>query len=652
MRKSTAMNDCTNRQKTFGLAPMVSALLRAFSTLDLVPRSVTKKPPATPSAIHFEAMEPRILLAADPLLAVNAAISTPGEADHYNFTLSSETKVVFDSLTNNASINWSLEGANGRLVNQRSLAASDASGLSSSPAIALAAGDYTIAVNGSMGATGPYGFRLLDLQRADGITYGAGVTGWISPANETDAYKFDATAGDHFFLDVTGRSGGDLTWRLLDPVGQQVFGPTAMNSASQDVDLPSLAASGTYTLLIEGSVGAPEAAFYSFTAQLLPPDNVPAPATTNTWVGPAGGDWNVAANWSKGAVPIATDNVYIGLPTGHAVVVTSGTVTVNSLTCEGDLTLSGGAMMNLNGVSKVKGSLVLAGGTLGGTGALTVVDRLNVTAASTLSGARALITQGVSLITSRLNFHGTWFNQGTLTLSDSGRIVFGAHSGGTNTLVNAAGAMLNLDGSDGEPLAYSSGTAIISNAGRLSHSASGTHSISSGINFHNTGQVTVLAGTLSINGSGRDNGAYNVASDGTCNFGGGTRTLGGFMPVIVEGTGALQVTGGTTYLNSVIVFGSGNFNVAGGTLAGSGTITSNMTLSSGTVGGTGGTLTTAGTSVVTGGISFSGGQTWVNAGVLTVSGGGYINFGANGGGSNTLVNAAGATLNLNSSSSD
>ncbi|HNK18160.1 MAG TPA: LEPR-XLL domain-containing protein, partial [Piscinibacter sp.] len=242
MRKSTAMNDCTNRQKTFGLAPMVSALLRAFSTLDLVPRSVTKKPPATPSAIHFEAMEPRILLAADPLLAVNAAISTPGEADHYNFTLSSETKVVFDSLTNNASINWSLEGANGRLVNQRSLAASDASGLSSSPAIALAAGDYTIAVNGSMGATGPYGFRLLDLQRADGITYGAGVTGWISPANETDAYKFDATAGDHFFLDVTGRSGGDLTWRLLDPVGQQVFGPTAMNSASQDVDLPSLAA--------------------------------------------------------------------------------------------------------------------------------------------------------------------------------------------------------------------------------------------------------------------------------------------------------------------------------------------------------------------------------------------------------------------------
>ncbi|HNK18159.1 MAG TPA: CARDB domain-containing protein, partial [Piscinibacter sp.] len=425
-----------------------------------------------------------------------------------------------------------------------------------------------------------------------------------------------------------------------------------MNSASQDVDLPSLAASGTYTLLIEGSVGAPEAAFYSFTAQLLPPDNVPAPATTNTWVGPAGGDWNVAANWSKGAVPIATDNVYIGLPTGHAVVVTSGTVTVNSLTCEGDLTLSGGAMMNLNGVSKVKGSLVLAGGTLGGTGALTVVDRLNVTAASTLSGARALITQGVSLITSRLNFHGTWFNQGTLTLSDSGRIVFGAHSGGTNTLVNAAGAMLNLDGSDGEPLAYSSGTAIISNAGRLSHSASGTHSISSGINFHNTGQVTVLAGTLSINGSGRDNGAYNVASDGTCNFGGGTRTLGGFMPVIVEGTGALQVTGGTTYLNSVIVFGSGNFNVAGGTLAGSGTITSNMTLSSGTVGGTGGTLTTAGTSVVTGGISFSGGQTWVNAGVLTVSGGGYINFGANGGGSNTLVNAAGATLNLNSSSSD
>ena len=48
---------------------------------------------------------------------------------------------------------------------------------------------------------------LLDLAKADGIVSGTAVTGQISPANETETYKFDANAGDHFFLDVTGRSG-------------------------------------------------------------------------------------------------------------------------------------------------------------------------------------------------------------------------------------------------------------------------------------------------------------------------------------------------------------------------------------------------------------------------------------------------------------
>lgn len=251
MRRSSIKNDRPDRQKSFALTPMVSALKRAFNALEYRPRAVARKSPdiqrpvvSTP-AIRFEPLEPRVLLAADPVIAVSDAISASGETDHHNFTVASDIKVVFDSLTNDPNLNWSLDGPNGTVVNARSFAASDSTGLSGSPAMDLAAGDYTITVNGSAGATGAYGFRLLDLQKANGIAQGTAVTGQINPAKETDAYKFNATAGDHFFLDVTGRSGGDLTWQLLDPSGQQVFGSTTMNSAGQDIDLPSLAATGT-----------------------------------------------------------------------------------------------------------------------------------------------------------------------------------------------------------------------------------------------------------------------------------------------------------------------------------------------------------------------------------------------------------------------
>ncbi|MFO1403439.1 MAG: CARDB domain-containing protein [Azonexus sp.] len=636
---------------------------RAFCALDFPQRAPTKqstdaqKPASAPSAIRFEPMEARVLLAADPVLAVTGAISTPGETDHYTFTVASDTKVVFDSLTNDPNLNWSLDGPGGNVVNERSFPSSDSTGLSGSPAITLAAGDYSIAVDASLDATGPYGFRLLDLAKADGIVSGTAVTGQISPANETETYKFDANAGDHFFLDVTGRSGGDLTWQLLDPSGQQIFGPTAMNSASQDIDLASLPATGTYSLLVEGKIGASETANYSFTAQLLPPDYVPPtePVTTNTWIGTVGGNWNLASNWSKGTVPVATDNVFIGLPAGQTVTLSSGTVTVNSLTCNADLTLSGGATLNLNGISKINGNVNLSAGTLGGTGALTVVGSFNVTATNTLNGTGTLTTQGTSVVTGTINLTGgkTWVNQGTLTVGGAGAINFGYASGGTNTLTNAAGATLNLSSSAGVPLTFYTGTAIFNNAGTLNHTVSGTHSINGAVAFNNSGTVNVSAGTLSIDSGGSDWGAYSIAAGAGCNFNGGTRTLGEGWNV--DGDGAISITGGVTNVIGWVIC-DGNLTLAGGTLGGTGTLlvhgsfyvtaTSYMT-------GTG-TLITAGTSriesiVANASLNISGGRTWSNQGTLTIAGDDYINFGAYGGGTNTLINEYWATLNLSSS---
>ncbi len=44
----------------------------------------------------------------------------------------------------------------------------------------------------------------------------------------------------------------------------------------------------------------------------------------------AGGDWNTAATWVGGSIPIATDNVVI--PSGSAVTIASATGVTNSCT--------------------------------------------------------------------------------------------------------------------------------------------------------------------------------------------------------------------------------------------------------------------------------------------------------------------------------
>src|SRR5262249_41442991 len=50
---------------------------------------------------------------------VDSAVTQPGQLNNYTFTVASETGAVFDSLTNDSNLNWSLSGPAGTLVNQR-----------------------------------------------------------------------------------------------------------------------------------------------------------------------------------------------------------------------------------------------------------------------------------------------------------------------------------------------------------------------------------------------------------------------------------------------------------------------------------------------------------------------------------------------------
>src|SRR5439155_215064 len=79
-----------------------------------------------------------------------------------------------------------------------------------------------------------------------------------------------------FFFDFQSASNSLTYWRLLDPFGRAVFGPKLMTGASGDVDVTTLAFTGTYTLLIEGQIGAgTDTTSYRFNAQRIADDVTP-----------------------------------------------------------------------------------------------------------------------------------------------------------------------------------------------------------------------------------------------------------------------------------------------------------------------------------------------------------------------------------------
>ncbi|HNI80523.1 MAG TPA: CARDB domain-containing protein, partial [Rhodocyclaceae bacterium] len=200
----------------------------------------------------FEPLEPRVLLDGTPsvpITRIDGSIDVAGETDRYGFTLSNDARIVFDSLTNSNSFTWSLSGPRGDVVSSRAFAQSDAD--NAQPVLQLAAGDYTLSVDGVMDTTGNYAFRLIDLNAARAIDAEVPVTATLETGYQTDAFAFDAAAGDRFVFDNTGDT-INATWRLIDPFGAQI----GSNHGFGDFDSGSLAATGRYTLLVEGRIGA------------------------------------------------------------------------------------------------------------------------------------------------------------------------------------------------------------------------------------------------------------------------------------------------------------------------------------------------------------------------------------------------------------
>ncbi|HAV62349.1 MAG TPA: hypothetical protein DCY13_08305, partial [Verrucomicrobiales bacterium] len=220
--------------------------------------------------------------------AVSGMIAYAGDEDRYSFQLAAPATMYFDSRTSSSSLNWTLTGPPGTVVNARGFNNSDSES-SSDPLLPLPAGDYTLVIRGSGSNTGAYEFALLNLADATLIAPSTVIANHAFPRRTTDLYQFTANSGDVMSFDrLTLVNGGSPYWRLVDPYGKIVWA-THFN----DVNNVTLPATGNYTLMVEGTISGGSATSYSF--QLLPQGGTPPPAFTGTPLTLGAGITNVLA---------------------------------------------------------------------------------------------------------------------------------------------------------------------------------------------------------------------------------------------------------------------------------------------------------------------------------------------------------------------
>ncbi len=176
------------------------------------------------------------------------SLAVDGQVDSYAFTLAESKLLYFDALTNNSTLQWSLNRSLGTLVDGMSFTATDASN-NPSPVLDLPAGTYQLNVGASSGVPGAYSFVLRDLAAANPLALGVEVDSELDPANETDLYQFTGMAGQSLFVDVVSTSNSGIPYKLVDPYGRVVLATNRMDD--QEAMLPI---SGTYTLLVEGPI--------------------------------------------------------------------------------------------------------------------------------------------------------------------------------------------------------------------------------------------------------------------------------------------------------------------------------------------------------------------------------------------------------------
>ncbi|MEX0811999.1 MAG: hypothetical protein WD048_07260, partial [Chitinophagales bacterium] len=249
-------------------------------------------------------------------------------------------------------------------------------------------------------------------------------------------------------------------------------------------------------------------------------------AANRTWIAPANGDWNVAANWSGGAVPVAGDDVFFdGSSTFDCDINTN--VNVNSISVANTYT---GTISQYNFTIDVAGAMTFSGGTfIGGTANISCGGTFTLDGTNFTSTTQRLLVSGVGsnfVFTAPATFAA---NTGTVVLENNKTI-----SGNSITFYN---------------LEFRNGTFDFSG---------NTHVVNNNINYEVSAPVILNNGTLQLHG---DLNINNPSGAGT----GGTATI--------EFVGAADQN-----VNSSVALGQGKtpnitINKAGGDLVINGNFT-------------------------------------------------------------------------------
>ncbi len=288
------------------------------------------------------------------------------------------------------------------------------------------------------------------------------------------------------------------------------------------------------------------------------------------WALDADGFWDVAANWSGGVVPQASDYVVLDRPAGHYVVTyRSGNVTLSRLDSAETLLVTGGTL-GVAQRSTLHGDVTVTGGTIEGPGDF-VVDGLLRWEGGNMHGPGRTVANGGLLLSGpsgKVLDARTLDNAGDASWRDAGPIVgyFGA------TVNNLAGATFRAesDAALGYVCCLGAGPTF-NNFGTFRKTGGTNATTFTSTAFNNAGVVEVLTGSFVLGGgtSGASSGAFQLAAGAAWDLAGANYRLDG--GTIVTGAGLVRQTGGALTLTADVAVP--NFTLANGNVLGPGRLT-------------------------------------------------------------------------------
>ncbi|HEX8073006.1 MAG TPA: LamG-like jellyroll fold domain-containing protein [Pyrinomonadaceae bacterium] len=396
------------------------------------------------------------------------------------------------------------------------------------------------------------------------------------------------------------------------------------------------------------------------------------------WINPAGGNWNVAANWRDAAganrVPGASDNAVIDLDGNYTVTLnvnaTVSTLTIGRAASVGTQTLANAAQSltvtdggfiaatgvyaqsggntTLTGTYAINGAFNQSGGNLFGVhtfagsgaynwsgGALRGGGGVTTLAAGFQTNIAGTATKGLLHGSSGTGGHRL-VNNGTVTWTGTGTITAGDGS----TITNNAGGVFDAQ-SDAAFTYFNFGSVptFTNQAGATFRKSGGAGATNfAQFNLVNAGTVDVQTGTLTLDNAS----AAHSFTDGTTITGAGAVVINGSDPAF---SGTININGTLTLaagnLFGVHTFtGSGVFNWTGGSLRGANAVTTIAANFPVQIAGTA-------TKGLLNGTSGTGGHRLVNNGTVTWAGTGNISA-IDG---STITNNTGAVFDVQSDAS-